>query len=116
MRALFVGGNVDNSTNLNIDAGGGTAIGDASGGNDNLAAAYGNFIPTAGGGGVSRSSADGGIVVSAASQGLISCRSKEGNSAHDPVLSYHDKETKRRPHGGSARADVGRPACFRKRR
>ena len=32
------GGNVDNSTNLNIDAGGGTAIGDASGGNGNLGA------------------------------------------------------------------------------
>ena len=33
------GGNVDNSTNINIDASGGTAIGDASGGSGNLAAA-----------------------------------------------------------------------------
>jgi hypothetical protein len=36
------GGNVDNSTNIDIDASGGTAIADASGGNDNLAAATGD--------------------------------------------------------------------------
>ena len=35
--ASINGGNVDNSTNLTIDAGGGTAIGDVSGGNGNLA-------------------------------------------------------------------------------
>ena len=33
---LINGGNVDNSTNLTIDASGGTAIGDASGGNGNM--------------------------------------------------------------------------------
>jgi hypothetical protein len=36
------GGDVNNSTNIDIDASGGTAIGDASGGSGNLAAATGN--------------------------------------------------------------------------
>ena len=85
------GGNVDNSTNINIDAGGGTAIGDASGGSGNLAAASGNDgggnggggplrdlihsrsasarrrqggdTASAGNGGIADASADGGIVV-----------------------------------------------------
>ena len=35
------GGTVNNSTNIDIDASGGTAIADASGGDDNLAAASG---------------------------------------------------------------------------
>ena len=37
------GGNVDNSTNLTIDAGGGTAIGDVSGGNGNMGLTYGDY-------------------------------------------------------------------------
>ena len=57
------GGNVDNSTNLAIDAGGGTAIGDVSGGNGNMGLTYGDYTVLAGNGGVTRSSADGGIVV-----------------------------------------------------
>jgi hypothetical protein len=86
------GGNVDNSTNINIDASGGTAIGDASGGNGNLAAVSGNDdsggnggrgglhgliqsryglggggnggdSASAGNGGIANASADGGIVV-----------------------------------------------------
>ena len=82
------GGNVDNSTNLNIDASGGTAISDASGGSGNVATlsddgndharggpirsryglggvrggASGNSA-SAGNGGIAGSSADGGIVV-----------------------------------------------------
>src|SRR3954452_190278 len=46
-------------------------------------------------------------------QYLITRRSNEGNSAHDLVLLHHDEETRRRPNGGSARANLGRPACFR---
>jgi hypothetical protein len=57
------GGNVDNSTNLTIDASGGTAIGDASGGNGNTGLTYGDYTVLAGNGGVTRSDADGGIVV-----------------------------------------------------
>ena len=81
------GGNVDNSTNLNIDASGGTAISDASGGSGNVATlsddgndhARGGPIrsrygigargggsgtgASAGNGGIAGSSADGGIVV-----------------------------------------------------
>jgi hypothetical protein len=85
------GGTVDNSTNIDIDAGGGTAIADASGGSDNLAAVSGNGreddrvrapirsryglgargggggfggdTASAGNGGIAGSSADGGIVV-----------------------------------------------------
>jgi hypothetical protein len=57
------GGDVDNSTNLTIDASGGTAIGDASGGNGNQGLTYGDYTVLAGNGGVTRSSADGGIVV-----------------------------------------------------
>jgi hypothetical protein len=57
------GGNVDNSTNLTIDASGGTAIGDASGGSGNMGLTYGDYTVLAGNGGVTRSSADGGIVV-----------------------------------------------------
>ena len=81
------GGTVDNSTNLNIDAGGGTAISDASGGSGNVATlsddgndrANGGPIrsrygigargggsgngASAGNGGIAGSSADGGIVV-----------------------------------------------------
>ena len=85
------GGDVDNSTNINIDAGGGTAIGDASGGSGNLAAASGNDggggnggggplrdlihsryglggggngdTASAGNGGIAHASADGGLVV-----------------------------------------------------
>ena len=49
--AAIDGGSVDNSTNINIDAGGGTAIGDASGGNDNLAAVSGSDDGNNGGGG-----------------------------------------------------------------
>ena len=45
------GGNVDNSTNINIDASGGTAIGDASGGSGNLAAVSGDDGGNGGGGG-----------------------------------------------------------------
>jgi hypothetical protein len=85
--ASIDGGNVDNSTNINIDAGGGTGIGDASGGSDNLAAVSGSDdgnngggglrglihsrygfgaggdVASAGNGGVAGASADGGIVV-----------------------------------------------------
>jgi hypothetical protein len=81
------GGDVDNSTNLNIDASGGTAIADASGGSGNLAAVSGNDggvrapirsrygiggfdrggfggnTAAAGNGGIAGSSADGGIVL-----------------------------------------------------
>jgi hypothetical protein len=84
------GGTVDNSTNIDIDAGGGTAIGDASGGSGNLAAAtgdgggggrggpirsryglgargngggYGGDVASAGNGGIAGVSANGGIVV-----------------------------------------------------
>ena len=85
------GGNVDNSTNIDIDASGGTAIGDASGGSGNLAAAtgnddggrglggpirsryglgargngggYGGDAASAGNGGIAGVSANGGIVV-----------------------------------------------------
>ncbi len=86
------GGNVNNSTNINIDASGGTAIADASGGDDNLAAASGDDdndnrqrgglrgliqsryglggrgglagrMAAAGNGGRANASADGGIVV-----------------------------------------------------
>jgi hypothetical protein len=84
------GGTVDNSTNLNIDASGGTAIADASGGSDNLAMTSGNGnddkvrapirsmyglgggrgnnggggnVASAGNGGQAGSSANGGIVV-----------------------------------------------------
>ncbi len=49
------GGDVDNSTSINIDASGGTASGDASGGNGNLAAATGNDDGGGGGGGPIRS-------------------------------------------------------------
>lgn len=85
------GGTVDNSTNLNIDASGGTAIADASGGSDNLAVTSGSEdngrrgnggpirsmyglgrgnsggrvgnMAAAGNGGQAGASADGGIVV-----------------------------------------------------
>ncbi|MCC2630052.1 MAG: hypothetical protein K0S14_3702, partial [Thermomicrobiales bacterium] len=86
------GGNVENSTNIDIDAGGGTAIGDASGGSGNLAAVSGGDdsggnggrgglrgliqsryglggggnggdVASAGNGGIAGASADGGIVV-----------------------------------------------------
>jgi hypothetical protein len=85
------GGTVDNSTELNIDAGGGTAIADASGGSDNLAMTSGGDdngrrgnggpirsmyglgrgnggggvgnMAAAGNGGQAGASADGGIVV-----------------------------------------------------
>ncbi|MDF3016336.1 MAG: hypothetical protein K0R44_1561, partial [Thermomicrobiales bacterium] len=89
---IFIdGGDVDNSTNINIDAGGGTAIGDASGGSGNLAAVSGDDggggnggggplrdlihsryglggggngdTASAGNGGVAHASADGGLVV-----------------------------------------------------
>ena len=89
---IFIdGGDVDNSTNINIDAGGGTAIGDASGGSGNLAAVSGDDggggnggggplrdlihsryglggggngdTASAGNGGIAHASADGGLVV-----------------------------------------------------
>jgi hypothetical protein len=85
------GGDVDNSTNIDIDASGGTAIGDASGGSGNLATAtgnddggrglggpirsryglgargngggYGGDVASAGNGGIAGVTANGGIVV-----------------------------------------------------
>jgi len=58
------GGNVDNSTNIAIDAGGGLAISDASGGSDNLAWGTGNgYLASTGNGGIAGTTADGGIVV-----------------------------------------------------
>ena len=88
---IIDGGTVDNSTNIDIDAGGGTAIADSSGGSGNLAAVndngndddrggggpirsryglgargnggYGGDTAAAGNGGNAGASADGGIVV-----------------------------------------------------
>ena len=57
------GGTVDNSTNLNIDAGGGVAIGDASGGSGNLGASDDGYMVSSGNGGVAGTTANGGIVV-----------------------------------------------------
>ena len=98
------GGTVDNSTNINIDAGGGTAIADASGGSNNLATTNGDDkggrglgapirsryglgggngggggnIASAGNGGLANASADGGIVVI----NEINSGGNEGNSVN----------------------------------
>lgn len=74
------GGSVSNSTNISIDANGGTAIGDASGGDDNIAFTGGDDLfdetAAAGNGGTAESSANGGAV----SVGDVNSGMNSGNS------------------------------------
>ncbi len=56
------GGSVSNQTTIDVSADGGTAVADASGGNNNAAGAGAGGIAGAGNGGVANSSADGGSI------------------------------------------------------
>ncbi|MBA3416008.1 MAG: hypothetical protein H0U10_12365 [Chloroflexia bacterium] len=64
---IFIdGGNVDNSTTINLDASGGTAIGDASGGSNNTGLAGGGDgggIASVGNAGSATASANGGMIL-----------------------------------------------------